>query len=91
MITNDKQLHQAVEQLRRMYRALTALRTEVQPVNAVQFAVMAEGPLDEIQRLQAEIDSYTGVANAEESITAQLEVLEARNSEKINGKEYVRN
>jgi len=46
---------------------------------------MAEGPLDEIQRLHAEIDSYATLH------VRQLEVLEARNSEKINGKEYVRN
>jgi hypothetical protein len=73
-IPNDQRLHQAVEQLGRMYRALTALRTEVQPVNALQFAVMAGGPLDEIQRLQAEIDSY-------------LEVLDSQNSVKANGKD----
>ena len=60
MITNDEQLQQAVEQLGRMYRALAALRAEVLPVNARQFALMAEGPVDEIQRLQAQIDAYTG-------------------------------
>jgi hypothetical protein len=66
MITNDDQLQQAVEQLGRMYRAMAALRAEVLPVNARQFALMAEGPVDEIRRLQAQIDAYTGREAAEE-------------------------
>jgi hypothetical protein len=66
MITNDEQLQQAIEQLGRMYRALAALRAEVLPVNARQFALMAEGPVDEIQRLQAQIDAYAGIEAAEE-------------------------
>jgi hypothetical protein len=66
MITNDEQLQQAVEQLGRMYRALASLRAEVLPMNARQFALMAEGPVNEIQRLQAQIDAYTGREAAEE-------------------------
>ena len=58
MIQNDKQLHQAFDQLERMGRALATLRAEVLPLNAQQFALMAEGPLDEIQRLQKQIDAY---------------------------------
>jgi hypothetical protein len=66
MITNDEQLNQAVERLGSMYRALAALRAEVLPVNARQFALMAEGPVDEIQRIQALIDAYAGREAAEE-------------------------
>jgi hypothetical protein len=66
MITNDEQLQQAVEQLGHMYRALAALRAEVLPVNARQFALMAEGPIDEIRRLQAQIAAYAGREAAEE-------------------------
>jgi hypothetical protein len=66
MITNDDQLQQAIEQLGRMYRAMAALRAEVLPVNARQFALMAEGPVDEIRRLQVQIDAYTGREAAEE-------------------------
>jgi hypothetical protein len=73
MITNDEQLHQAIDQLGRMYRALAALRAEVLPINARQYAVIAEGPLDEIQRLQAEIDAYTGIAIVEENVAEQVE------------------
>ena len=66
MITNDEQLNQAVERLGSMYRALAALRAEVLPVNTRQFALMAEGPVDEIRRLQAQIDAYAGREAAEE-------------------------
>lgn len=60
MITNDEQLGQAIERLASMYRALAALRTEVLPVNPRLFALMAEGPVDEIQRIQVQIDAYAG-------------------------------
>jgi hypothetical protein len=58
MITSDDQLTQTVEQLTRMYRALAALKAEVLPVNPQRFALMAEGPLDQIRSLQAELDAY---------------------------------
>jgi hypothetical protein len=48
-------LAQSVEQLERMNRVLEHLRNEVLPRNPRMFAVMAEGPLDEIQRLHDEI------------------------------------
>jgi hypothetical protein len=48
MITNDEQLDQAMEQLARMYRALADLRKDNLP--AKTFALMAEGPVDEIRR-----------------------------------------
>ena len=60
MITNDAELSQAMEQLERMYRALAALRRDVFPVNPRQFALLAEGPEEEILRLQQAIDQYTG-------------------------------
>ncbi len=65
MITNDEQLSQAVEQLGRMYRALSALKKDVLSVNKQQFALMAEGPLDEIRQLETAINTYTGKAEAE--------------------------
>ena len=60
MITNDAELSQSMEQLERMYRALAALRRDVYPVNRQQFALLAEGPEEEIRRLQEAIDIYTG-------------------------------
>ena len=60
MITNDAELSQTMEQLERMYRALAALRRDVYPVSPRQFALLAEGPEEEIRRRQAAIDIYTG-------------------------------
>ena len=62
MITNDAELSQAQEQMQRMYRALAALRRDVYPINPQQFALLAEGPQDEIDRFQQQIDTYTGRA-----------------------------
>ena len=63
MISNDTQLSQTLEQMERMYRALAALRREVYPVNPRQFALLAEGPQEEQDRLQQQIDVYTGRAD----------------------------
>ena len=60
MITNDAELRQTMEQLERMYRALAALRRDVFPVNPRQFALLAEGPEEEIRRLQETIDLDIG-------------------------------
>ena len=58
MIRTDAQLQQAIEQIERLYQGLNALRAEVLPKNPRNFAVLAEGPLDEIRKLQAEISDY---------------------------------
>ncbi len=60
MITNDTELSQTLEQMERMYRSLAALRREVYPVNSHQFCLLAEGPQEELERLQHQIDVYTG-------------------------------
>ena len=52
-------LSQTIEQLELMNRVLEHLRTDVLPKNARMFALMAEGPLDEIQRLHDEIERRT--------------------------------
>ena len=59
MITNDAELSQSMEQLERMYRALAALRRDVYPVSPQQFALLAEGPEEEIRRVQETIDLDT--------------------------------
>ena len=58
MIQTDAQLQQAIEQIERLYQGLDALRADVLPKNRRNFAVLAEGPLDEIRKLQADIDRY---------------------------------
>ncbi len=61
MIENDRQLQQSIEQLDRMYRALAEIHARVRPNDPTRYTLMAEGPLDEIHRLQADIEMYLGV------------------------------
>jgi len=61
-IQSDEEMNQALEQIQRLYRALATLKAEVLPVNPRTYAVLAEGPLDQIRELQAEVDEYLGVA-----------------------------
>ena len=58
MIENTAQLEQAIEQMGRMQRILESYRERILPKNPRNFAVFAEGPLDEIRKLQIEIDEY---------------------------------
>jgi hypothetical protein len=58
MITTEAQLQQAIEQIQRLCRALDSLRVDIFPLNPKNFAIMAEGPVDEIRTLQADIDAY---------------------------------
>lgn len=53
-------LTQTVEQLERMNEALVTLRRELLPRQPKKFAILAEGPLTDICRLQAEIEQLTG-------------------------------
>ncbi len=69
MISNDTELSQTLEQMERMYRALAALRREVYPINPLQFALLAEGPQEELDRLQQQIDVYTGRAELAELLS----------------------
>jgi len=50
---------QTVEQLERMNEALAALHRELLPGQPRKFAILAEGPLEEMRRLQSEIESLT--------------------------------
>ena len=58
MIENTAQLGQAIEQMGRMQRILESYRARILPKSPRNFAVFAEGPLDEIRKLQIEIDEY---------------------------------
>lgn len=58
MIETDAQLQQAMEQVERLHGGLRSLRRDVLPLNRRNFAILAEGPLDEAGKLQAEIERY---------------------------------
>ena len=57
-------LEQTVEQLERMNAALVALHRQLLPGEPRKFAIMAEGPLEEIRRLRDEIDCLTASVTA---------------------------
>ena len=52
-------LTQTVEQLEHMNEALGSLRRELLPAQPKKFAILAEGPLEEIRRLQKEVELLT--------------------------------
>jgi hypothetical protein len=73
MIRNDKEFQQTVEQLQRMYRALADLRLNMMSKNPRMFAVMAEGPLDQICQFQQEIENFVGANKMENQESALVE------------------
>ena len=58
MIETPEQVYQAIEQMGRMQRVLESFHRDILPKNPRNFSVFAEGPLDEIRKLQQEIDEY---------------------------------
>ena len=67
MIHNEAQLQQAIEQIQELCRALDSLRVDIFPKNPKNFAIMAEGPVDEIRKLQADINAYINRLEAVEA------------------------
>jgi hypothetical protein len=57
-------LTQTVEQLERMNKALISLRRELLPGQPKKFAILAEGPLEDMRRLQGEIEQLTAEITA---------------------------
>jgi hypothetical protein len=58
MIETAEQLYQAIEQMGRMQRILESYRDEVFAKNPRNFAILAEGPLEQLRQLQTQIDQY---------------------------------
>lgn len=58
MIESAEQLYQAIEQMGRMQRILESYRDEIFAKNARNFAILAEGPLEQLRQLQSQIDEY---------------------------------
>jgi len=61
MIENGDQLRQAYEALGDLYRALASYRERILPANPRNYALIAQGPLEEVRRIQGEIDAYLGL------------------------------
>ncbi len=58
MIETGEQLYQAIEQMGRMQRILESYRNEILTRNPRNFAVLAEGSLEQLRQLQQQIDEY---------------------------------
>ena len=58
MIETGEQLYQAIEQMGLMQRILESYRNEILTKNARNFALLAEGPLEQLRQLQKQIDDY---------------------------------
>jgi hypothetical protein len=65
-ITTRDQMQQALEQLGRVYRGLSALREQFEAIHPRKFTTLAEGHLEEIRRLQHELDEYAGAVAVDE-------------------------
>ena len=64
MTTQETRLAKTIEQLELMNDALRMLRLEILPKNSRLFAVMAEGPLAEIEKLRRQIEEQANLLAA---------------------------
>src|SRR5438309_11538941 len=58
MIETAEQLYQAIEQMGRMQRILESYRNEILTQHPRNFAGLAEGPLEQLRLMQAQIEEY---------------------------------
>ena len=58
MIETAEQLYQAIEPMGRMQRILEPYRNELLVKTPRNFAVLAEGPLEQLRQLQKQFDDY---------------------------------
>jgi hypothetical protein len=58
MIETAEQLDQAIEQMGRMQRILESYRNELLSKNPRNFALLAQGPLEQLRQLQAQVDEF---------------------------------
>jgi hypothetical protein len=66
MSQDREDLQQMVEQLARLYEVLLVLGRDVAPKNPDLYAVMAEGPADQVEELRRQIDETVGLASLQE-------------------------
>ena len=62
----QKELDLTREQLARAERALEAIRRDVLPLSEPRYKLMAEGYIEQIQSLRAQIDTYLGIESPTE-------------------------
>lgn len=64
MIRDDNDLLRSTAALGNLYSALAALQREYAGESLATFGLLAEGPLQEIARIQADVEAYTGASLA---------------------------
>jgi hypothetical protein len=64
MIRSGAGMRQNLELIGHMYEAIGALKRYIAPKNFTYYLILAEGPLEQIRRLKAEIDEYLGITKA---------------------------
>jgi hypothetical protein len=70
MKTTEAMLTQTVEQLEHLNEALIVLRKELLPGQPKKFAILAEGPLEDMRRLHEEIQQLAAEIAAAPATTA---------------------
>ena len=60
MIQDVNRLRVTMQQMERLIRAIDDLKANVLPKDPQLFAVMAEAPLDDLDRLRQEISRFVG-------------------------------
>ena len=58
MINGENQLRVSLQQLQRVIEAIRSAKAEVLPKNADLFASLVEGYVEELARIQQEVDEY---------------------------------
>ncbi len=58
LIETPEQVYQAIEQMGRMQRILESYHNEILGRNPHNFAMLAEGPLEQLRQLQAQLEDY---------------------------------
>lgn len=64
MINSDAALEKNLQLIQSMYQAIVALKRDIAPQNFTNYLILAEGPIEQIRRLRAEIDEYLGIQEA---------------------------
>jgi hypothetical protein len=70
MSKTESVLNQTVEQLELLNEALAKLRRELLPGQPKKFAILAESPLEDMRRLQTELEQLTAEIAAAPATTA---------------------
>lgn len=78
MTEREMNIRQAIECIGMMYRSLVSLEKDILPTNPHLFAIMAEGPIDEIRHLLDQIDThlaaYSVASSTEEGVEEKKEL-----------------